>query len=76
MIVDDFIRRYDAPRGLVHVSGLREAVCRGRDPLEMDGSYSALCTYGDVVHLRGAVTKENVTCLRCVKWISFEVRDE
>ena len=73
MIVDDFIRRYDVEGGLVHVSGLRRVHLNEESAWKMD---AALCTYGEIVHLQGPVTTENVTCLRCVEWISFEVDDD
>lgn len=59
------LRRYDEA-GLVHAMSVTyEAWTLNADTYSHSASV-AVCTKGELVKARGAVTDDNITCLRCL----------
>lgn len=57
------LRRYDEA-GLVHAIGVRRDTW-AHHPVTINDRV-AVCTKGDLVWVRGPITDDNITCLRCL----------
>lgn len=59
------LRRYDKA-GLVHAMSVMREVWTLDVNTHAHSASVAICTKGELVKARGAVTDDNITCLRCL----------